>query len=269
MKLTAAFFGHVRTSLMGGRMPQAYVDGCNVLASVFTGTIDEFAYVLATAHHETAATMQPIYERGPKSYFSKYDGRADLGNTQPGDGFRYRGRGFVQITGRKNYARYGIDKTPDDALRPNIAAKIAIDGMRSGKFTGKKLANYFGDGKCDPLEARRIINGMDKARLIAGHWAVFKAALEAEDFGAVTGAGEAPHIETTGKPAAQSTINQAAGGIGILAMLGAALKQAREAIQPILDTIPIEPQWIVTAGTVGLAAYIIRERRRHARESGI
>ena len=69
------------------------------------------AYALATTYHETAFTMQPIHERGgPKWFFHVYDkdgGRpkvaADLGNSQKGDGVRFHGRGYVQLTGRSNY----------------------------------------------------------------------------------------------------------------------------------------------------------------------
>jgi len=75
--------------------------------------------------------------------------------------------------------------------------------------------------------------------------------------------------DAPGKPAAESTTNQAAAGVSILALIGAALRQAKEALAPIMDAIPIEPQWIITAVTLALAAYIIRERMRHARESGV
>lgn len=268
MKLSAEFFDHVRQALLGGRMSQAYVDGCNVLASTFVGSTDELAYVLATAHHETASTMRPIFEKGPKSYFSKYDGRRDLGNTQPGDGFRFRGRGFVQITGRTNYTRYGIEKTPDDALKPQIAANIMCDGMRSGKFTGKKLADYFGKGKCDPLGARRIINGTDRAKLIAGYWSVFKEALE-EAPAKQDAAPAAPVI--TAKPVSQQTTTLAAGGIGAMTIIGwfsDALTQAKTHMQPLLDILPIQPSTLHVVLTLALAAWIIRERLRYAREEG-
>lgn len=88
---------------------------------------------LATIGVETAG-FQPINEWGDDDYFTDmYEGRDDLGNTQPGDGVRYHGRGFIQITGRANYRSYGkklgvkLEENPELALDPDIAAKILIE----------------------------------------------------------------------------------------------------------------------------------------------
>jgi len=148
---------------------------------------------LATVKHECANTWQPIVERGPRSYFDKYDagtpiGRR-LGNTEPCDGWRFRGRGYVQITGRANYARMtdvlklapeaDLTQDPDHALRPAIAYQIMSVGMRKGLFTGKRLGNYIGPGRCDYRNARRIINGVDQAARIAGYADTIEAILRA------------------------------------------------------------------------------------------
>lgn len=187
----AAFYDAVRSSLFGNRLSAGQVDGMNVILREWqqsgSGNDRQLAYVLATVKHETANTMQPITEYGGRSYFDKYDGRADLGNTQPGDGFRFRGRGFVQITGRNNYERMGkrlgIDlvNNPDMALKPDIAAQLLTIGMTEGIYTGKSLSDYIGATRCDYVNARRIVNGTDRAQLIAGYAKQFEAALQASE----------------------------------------------------------------------------------------
>jgi hypothetical protein len=148
------------------------------------------AYGLATFKWETGHTFQPITERGPVSYFAKYDPGtpigAQLGNTQPGDGFKYRGRGYVQVTGRANYSHdgnlLGLDLVgnPDLALQPDVAYRIASRGMKEGWFTGHRLAAYFPDsGPPDYLAARHIINGSDHAQDIAAIAGRMEAILQA------------------------------------------------------------------------------------------
>lgn len=154
------------------------------------------AYMLATVHHETARTMQPIKERGGESYLrGMYDitgsrpalARAN-GNTERGDGARYAGRGFVQLTWKKNYKRaseqIGIDlvAAPDRALEMAVATHILFSGMAEGWFTGRKLSEFLNDLKTDWINARKTINGIDKAGLIANLAELyFKALAQSED----------------------------------------------------------------------------------------
>jgi hypothetical protein len=125
------------------------------------------AYALATAMHETAFTMQPITEQGSEAYL----------RSKPY--FPYIGRGFVQLTHKYNYEKYGIADTPEDACDPELAAYILINGMTNGIFTGKKFSDYFNDSKSDAFNARKIINGLDRAPLVASYYDKFIGILKA------------------------------------------------------------------------------------------
>lgn len=196
----AKLFAGVRKEVFGGRMKQGQVDGIETILAAWEGSVFTdlrwLAYMLGTAYHETAFTMQPIKEYGGFAYFEKNYGpngrrpqtaRA-MGNVNPGDGAKYCGRGFVQLTWCNNYRNagkiVGVDLVadPDLAMRPDIAAKIMFEGMTrtdivfqgdvpeddgAFSFTGKTLEDYFARGRTDWVNARRIINGTDHAELIA------------------------------------------------------------------------------------------------------
>jgi putative chitinase len=198
LSLPVAFFDALRKGLLGPTLTGEEVNGCNAVLTAMEGCpLSWTAYALATAYHETASTMQPIREYGGQTYFTRmYDvggARPQTcianGNTCAGDGPRYCGRGYVQLTWKNNYARAGrecgVDLVayPDKALDPNIAAKIMRRGMEEGWFTGKKFADYLPSvGRATSGQysrARYIINGSDKAQQIAGHAKSFEDALVA------------------------------------------------------------------------------------------
>jgi len=138
----------------------------------------QIAYCLGTFKWETAHTMRPIDEIGSAARFNKMYGPQTkvgkiLGNTQDGDGALFHGRGYVQLTGRRNYSKAkkltGVDllTNPDAAKEPALAYQIAVQGMIDGWFTGKKLSDFIKEGVADFENARTIINGHDKAAMIA------------------------------------------------------------------------------------------------------
>ena len=168
------------------KLTQRQVDGVNfLLGRLFdeTALLTQKSYIMATVEHETGATFQPIYEKGSKAYFDKYDSpqlAKILGNTFRGDGYRYRGRGYVQCTGRANYAKFGLEDTPDKALEPEAAYDILYRGMMNGMFTGRRLDRYVNNDRRDYVYARRVVNGIDRAMWIANlaeEWeTIFKSA---------------------------------------------------------------------------------------------
>jgi predicted chitinase len=113
----------------------------------------------ATIAVEVGAGFQPIDEHGDTAYFKRmYEGRQDLGNTQPGDGARYHGRGYIQLTGRANYRTYGqllgvpLEDKPATALKPNVAGRVLAQYFNS---RGVPAAARQGDWK----GVRKKVNG--------------------------------------------------------------------------------------------------------------
>lgn len=177
------FFNSIREALFADHLEQSEVDGMNTIVAAWNEVspeddIRKLAYCLATTYHETGRTMQPVEEIG------KGHGK-DYGIADKRTGKVYYGRGYVQLTWLVNYTKMGtllkVDLTnhPELALQPSIAAKVMFTGMALGTFTGRKLANYFNNGSEDPVNARRIINGLDKATEIATYYDRFKEAFEA------------------------------------------------------------------------------------------
>lgn len=127
-------------------------------------TRHQTAYVLATAYWETNRTMEPVRE----AYWLSEEWRKKNLRYYP-----WYGRGFVQLTWKDNYLKaqeqLGVDLTtnPDAAMHPDISAQILVMGMKRGWFTSKKLADYIGPSGVDYVNARRIVNGTDRANDIA------------------------------------------------------------------------------------------------------
>lgn len=170
------FFDRIRAAPANGFLGSSQVDG-------FTRILDEWerrgltdarwlSYMLATCWHETAKSMQPIKEFGGDSYLK----------SKPY--YPWYGRGLVQCTWEPNFKKFGCS-SPNDMLTWPFALRAMFDGMMSGIFTGRKLSQYFNATVDDPFGARHIINGTDRAGLIAGYHAAFLAATKAATSAAV------------------------------------------------------------------------------------
>ncbi len=179
-----AFYEVARARLFAGTLTQSQVDGMNAVLDEWEHRsltdLRWLAYMLATDKHETNATMQAVRE----AYWLSEEWRKAHLRYWP-----YYGRGLVQLTWRENYEKMGrflgipLAEEPDLALDIKVAVEILFEGMLRaetgvGDFTGHSLEMYFNATKDDPVGARRIINGTDKDRLIAGYHYDFLVALK-------------------------------------------------------------------------------------------
>ncbi|UXT99432.1 hypothetical protein [Agrobacterium tumefaciens] len=218
IKNPTTFFSYIRRAPFGGRLTQSQIDGVNaIISEAGDCALSESptAYALATTFFETGGKMQPVRENmsyradrilevfganhsakvtkaeaqklagNPQALAERVYGlgnpkkAAELGNVQKGDGFRYRGGGLDQRTGRKNYRRVGLEDKPDSVVDLAEASRVMIKDMIEGNYTGKKLSDFFSETIDDAEGARRIINGTDKAKLIAGYHKNFLDAIKA------------------------------------------------------------------------------------------
>jgi predicted chitinase len=128
------------------------------------GLNTQMAYVLATVEWETAQTFKPVKE----AFWKSEEWRRENFRYYP-----YYGRGYVQLTWETNYAKYaevlGVDlvKNPDLAMKPQYALFILVHGFKTGTFTGRKITDYINVHQIDFVNARRCINGRDRAHDIA------------------------------------------------------------------------------------------------------
>lgn len=128
------------------------------------GLRNQVAYVLATTEWETARTFKPVRE----AYWKSEAWRKKNFRYYP-----FYGRGYVQLTWKRNYQTYsrilGADLVgnPDLAMDPNVALFILVHGFKVGTFTGRKISDYINVSKTDFVNARRCINGLDQASKIA------------------------------------------------------------------------------------------------------
>ena len=166
----ADFFDHIRQSVFGSKMTQSQVEGVTKILDYRDSnwpkmSDDELSYVLATATHETGHKMQPVREAGGERYLrSKHY-------------YPWVGEGLVQVTWEVNAKKFGAKK-PGDLMTWPLALRALFEGSIKGRFTGRKLADYIGNGRVDYVGARRIINGTDRAKLVAHYARGYRAAFQ-------------------------------------------------------------------------------------------
>ncbi|RPJ29556.1 MAG: hypothetical protein EHM33_00380 [Chloroflexi bacterium] len=196
-----AFFDVMRDEF--GSLSQDQVNGTEALldaAEEYSLPMNQLAYVLSTSWHETAATMTPIAEYGKGEGHeygepcSQYDNQVAYG------------RGYVQLTWDYNYEKADTECSLngallddfDLALDPVVASQIIFRGMLEGWFTGKKLGDYVNDTITDYYNARRVVNGTDKADMLADYAESFEQALRAASYGEEETAPEVPEVPESG-----------------------------------------------------------------------
>jgi putative chitinase len=179
-----SFYDYVREGLFKNTLSTKQFEGIEAIligcSKACVNDLRHIAYMLATVFHETAKTMQPIEEfgKGLKYDYGKKLKMSRKPYTTPNK--IYYGRGLVQLTWYENYN--GMSKilslplltNPELLLTMEVSVKVMIEGMTKGKskfgdFTGVSLENYFNSKKTDWVNARKIINGLDKSELIAGY----------------------------------------------------------------------------------------------------
>jgi len=213
-----AFFASIRKNPFGGSLTQPQVMGIDAILDECekqnVKDLRHVAYILATPMIETGGSFEPITEslnyssdalrakfpnRISASDAEKYGrnsqhpanqemigniiyggewGKKNLGNTQAGDGFKYRGRGLSQVTGRRLYEIFGYADKPDEMAHIKASAYAMAKAMKEGTFTGVKLSDFINATKEDWNGARKTVNGTDRAADIAKHAKTFYAALK-------------------------------------------------------------------------------------------
>ena len=271
---TKRFFATIRPMFRGGKLDQSQIDGINMTLEEIKRSKPRVsrqgaASILGQSFWETGQKMQPVAENlmysaaGLRTTFGKYFKTDDIakkyeknpvaianrvyanrmgnGDESSGDGWKFRGRGDIQITGKDNYQRMsgvvGVDlvSDPDRALDPAISKKIMVIGMRDGMFTGRSLEDVAEPDDMNPdfINDRGVVNGRDKASKIATFCAVFYDALADVDL-----------LENSRTIVAAKKTSTAS-AVGIVASTGAVINGA-------VDVISDSPEDLIAAAQQGL-----------------
>lgn len=124
-------------------------------------TPKRIAAFLAQVGHESGRLRHVRELWGPTDAQARYEGRADLGNVQPGDGFRFRGRGLIQITGRHNYGQVAAALQLDCVNRPELLEQPYPAALTAGWYWNRHNLNDLADAGLFDDITRRINGGQN------------------------------------------------------------------------------------------------------------
>ena len=185
------FFDEVRKTLFANKLLQSQVQGLDLFFDEQERRgliIQQFAYILATVHHETGFRWKPVEEIGkgstkPYGKRIKYDGSryTDTKNI-------FFGRGYIQATWYEVYQKLTLEakkqgkdwdfiNNPDLLLQSEPSVWATFEGMENGYYTGRKLSDYINPTRREYFNARKIINGKDCAAKILIYAELFESAL--------------------------------------------------------------------------------------------
>ena len=239
-----------------------------VLAEYEINTALREAHFWAQAAHETGGFkfMREIW--GPTDAQKRYEGRKDLGNTEPGDGKRYAGRGIFQLTGRANYKKYGdilgIDLVgdPEKAADPETSLRIACEYWKSRKI------NACAD-KDDVVAVTKKINGGTNGIADRRTYLAVAKKMWADNYDSEMV--PAPKQERT---MVESKQGNSAVAIGALGSIGAAkeivgqVQEANDLFGTVMGLFG-NTQFLMMAAIVGLGAAIWYWRKKHMEAHGV
>lgn len=144
----------------------------------------QVAAFLPQLGHESTGFKHTTEIWGPTPVQRRYEGRADLGNTQPGDGARYKGHGLIQVTGRANHAaardrmreKFG-PQVPDFEAHPELLAEREWAAMSAADYWHSRRLNWLADADNFELITRRINGGLNGYEDRLAKWHAVRAVM--------------------------------------------------------------------------------------------
>lgn len=165
-------------------MPFASLENCEKFAEPLTKAMEK--YEIKTPRRQAAFLAQLAHESGSLRYVEEiasgdaYEGRQDLGNIQPGDGKRFKGRGLIQITGRANYKEVSEELKYDFVTNPEALEKPGAASFSAAWFWFSRHLNRLADIDAFEKITRKINGGINGLADRLEHYERAKKALGVE-----------------------------------------------------------------------------------------